>query len=444
MTIYRATRRSTPRESPFAGGALRADEDARNPGAGRGDPRPAAPSPTCARPPRRGGRRPARRRCCCPGSSTPTSTTPRCASSAASGMPLLDWLERCALPEEARARRRRTTPARSPREFVSGLVRRGHDERAGLRVALRAAPSTRCSPRPTRVGLRVTTGLVVSDRVLRADLLTTPDRAYDEGRALAERWHGQGRTRYAVTPRFSLSASDAMLESCAVARQGRRGDLVHLARQREPRRGRRGGPAVRGVTGLRRHLRPATAWSGRAACFAHNVHAARPGARRCSPRRRRGWRTARRSNSALGSGLFPLRRHIEAGVRVALGLRRRRGHRASRCSRRGCRPTSCSSCSRRRGWPSPRPTCSTSRRAPARTRSGLDEVGDLSVGRQFDAVWVRPPVGSTLDAGPRARRRAGRRPGQGLRARRRGRHRRGLGRRNAPARLTRADPAAPG
>jgi guanine deaminase len=29
---------------------------------------------------------------------------------------------------------------------------------------------------------------------------------------------------------------------------------------------------------------------------------------------------------------------------------------------------------------------------------GLDDVGDLSVGRQFDAVWVRPPVGSTLDA----------------------------------------------
>jgi guanine deaminase len=27
----------------------------------------------------------------------------------------------------------------------------------------------------------------------------------------------------------------------------------------------------------------------------------------------------------------------------------------------------------------------------------LDDVGDLSVGRQFDAVWVRPHVDSTLD-----------------------------------------------
>ena len=27
----------------------------------------------------------------------------------------------------------------------------------------------------------------------------------------------------------------------------------------------------------------------------------------------------------------------------------------------------------------------------------LADVGDLSVGRQFDAVWVRPQAGSTLD-----------------------------------------------
>jgi guanine deaminase len=36
------------------------------------------------------------------------------------------------------------------------------------------------------------------------------------------------------------------------------------------------------------------------------------------------------------------------------------------------------------------------------TRAGaealdLDQVGDLSVGKQFDAVWVRPETGSTLD-----------------------------------------------
>ena len=66
-----------------------------------------------------------------------------------------------------------------------------------------------------RSKLRITAGQVLSDRMLRPELLTTPDIALAEGRKLIERWHGDGRLRYAVTPRFSLSASEAMLEVCA-------------------------------------------------------------------------------------------------------------------------------------------------------------------------------------------------------------------------------------
>jgi guanine deaminase len=59
----------------------------------------------------------------------------------------------------------------------------------------------------------VTSGLVLSDRILREDLFTTVDRSYAEGLELAKKWHGVGRTRYAVTPRFSLSCTDGLLES---------------------------------------------------------------------------------------------------------------------------------------------------------------------------------------------------------------------------------------
>ncbi len=34
----------------------------------------------------------------------------------------------------------------------------------------------------------------MSDRLLRPELHTTAQRAYDEGLALASRWHGQGAT----------------------------------------------------------------------------------------------------------------------------------------------------------------------------------------------------------------------------------------------------------
>src|ERR671919_427251 len=57
--------------------------------------------------------------------------------------------------------------------------------------------------------LRITAGQVLSDRLLRPELLTTPEVALAEGRKLIERWHGDSRLRYAVTPRFSLSASAA-------------------------------------------------------------------------------------------------------------------------------------------------------------------------------------------------------------------------------------------
>src|SRR3712207_7016419 len=45
--------------------------------------------------------------------------------------------------------------------------------------------------------------------------ISTPQRAYDEGLALARRWRGVGANRYAVIPRFSLSCGDPLLQSCA-------------------------------------------------------------------------------------------------------------------------------------------------------------------------------------------------------------------------------------
>ena len=127
------------------------------------------------------------------------------------GMPLLDWLERCALPEEARLADA-TYAAGVAADFVDGLAR------AGTTTALVfgshfAGAVDALFEEATRVGLRVTSGLVLSDRILREDLFTTPDRAHAEGLELAKRWHGLGRMRYAVTPRFSLSCTDALLES---------------------------------------------------------------------------------------------------------------------------------------------------------------------------------------------------------------------------------------
>ena len=130
------------------------------------------------------------------------------------GMPLLDWLERCALPEEARLGGRPPTPPRWQREFLGGLVQAGTTTALVFGAHFAAAVDV-LFEQASRVGLRLTSGLVVSDRLLRPDLLTTPQRAYDEALELARRWHDVGRSRYAVVPRFSLSCTGELLDACA-------------------------------------------------------------------------------------------------------------------------------------------------------------------------------------------------------------------------------------
>ena len=129
------------------------------------------------------------------------------------GLPLLDWLQRYALPEEARFAELDYAQAVA-REFVGALVDAGTTTALVFGAHFAAAVDALFEA-ASRLGLRVTSGLVVGDRMLRADLHTNAQRAYDEGLELATKWHGTGRNRYAVTPRFTLSCTEELLASCA-------------------------------------------------------------------------------------------------------------------------------------------------------------------------------------------------------------------------------------
>ena len=92
-----------------------------------------------------------------------------------------------------------------------------------------------------------------------------------------------------------------------------------------------------------------------------------------------------------------MRRHIEAGVRVALGSDVGAGTGLS-LLKEGLQAYFMQQLLQEEGL-----ALTSAHLLYLATRAGadalgLDEAGDLSVGRQFDAVWVRPPVGSTLDA----------------------------------------------
>ncbi len=313
------------------------------------------------------------------------------------GRPLLEWLEQCALPEECRLGE--VTYARAvAAEFVSGLACSGTT--SALAFGSHFAPAVDVLfEEVSRVGLRVTAGLVVGDRGLPAPLLTDPDRAYAEAVALADRWHGVGRVRYAVTPRFSYSASDEILDACAAVLERVPGSWFTSHVNENPAE----------VTEVSRLFSGAEHYVGTydqhgligdSSVLAHNVH---PTDDELAMLGGRGASVAHcpSSNSALGSGLFPLRRHLDHSVRVALGSDVGAGTGFS-LFKEGLQASFMQALLGPDGVQlTPAHLLHLATRAGALALGLGDEVGDLSAGRQFDAVWVRPPAGDPLDAGLR-------------------------------------------
>ena len=313
------------------------------------------------------------------------------------GMPLLQWLDQSALPEEARLES--VTYAREvATEFVAGLVSAGTTTSLVFGSHFASAVDA-LFEEVERVGIRVTAGLVVSDRSLPDALLSTPERTYDEAVALAGRWHGRGRSRYAVTPRFSYSASDDLLDSCRAVLKDVPGawftSHVNENAAEVAAVARLFADAEHYVDTYDRH-----GLVGPSTVLAHNVHATD---RELTLLASQGASVAHcpTSNAALGSGLFPLRAHAEHGVRVALGSDVGAGTGFS-LFKEGLQAYFMQQLLGADGLPLTAPDLLHLATRAGALALGLDDhVGDLSVGRQFDAVWVRPAAGGPLDVGLR-------------------------------------------
>jgi guanine deaminase len=61
---------------------------------------------------------------------------------------------------------------------------------------------------------------MLMDRNAPDALLDTPQSGYDDSRALLGKWHGKGRARYVISPRFAITSSPEQLEAVqALARE---------------------------------------------------------------------------------------------------------------------------------------------------------------------------------------------------------------------------------
>jgi guanine deaminase len=388
MTLYRGTFIDTP-ENPFDGGGLRVDSDAgllvedgvivaRGPFA---EIRQAHPAEQVVD---------LRDGVVLPGFVDTHVHFPQIRAVGGLGLPLLEWLDRYALPEEARMAD--VTYATSvANEFVRGLAAAGTTS-ALVFGAHYADAVDALFDAASKVGLRITSGLVLSDRLLRPELLTTPVRAYAESLALANRWHGVGRNRYAVTPRFSLSCTDDLLATCRELMEAIPGALFtsHVNENEAE---------IASVADLFGGSDYVTTYDrhglvDRRTVLAHNVH---PTDVELKTLATSGATVAHcpTSNAALGSGLFPLTRHLQFGVRVALGSDVGAGTGFS-LLKEGLQAYFCQQLQGDQGRPLTAAHLLYLATTAGAEALDLPQVGHLSVGHYFDAQLLRPAEGSPL------------------------------------------------
>ncbi len=309
------------------------------------------------------------------------------------GLDLLDWLERVTLPVEARFADA-AYARREARTFLRALV--GSGTTRALVFGSHYAPAQAALFEEAKaLGFPLTSGLATGDRNLRSELHTTPERAYKENQALIERFHGKNGLRYAVTPRFALAASEALLEvSGALLRA--HPDLhfqTHLNENpREIEAVARLFPAARDYLDVYDRF----GLVGPRAVFAHDVHP--------NPRELERLAAAAAwvahcpsSNAFLGSGLFPMRTHLTAGARFALGSDVGAGTRFSLLGEamdayktQRVREDGVNLSAAALLW--------LATRAGAAALAQEDEAGGLEPGMSADLVWLSPLPNSTLEA----------------------------------------------
>jgi len=309
------------------------------------------------------------------------------------GRQLLDWLEYVALPEEA-LMSDHAYACEAARAFVSALA--AHGTTTALVFGAHFAGATASLfEAAEQAGLRIVSGMVLSDRRLRPELHQLPENAYRDTTDLIQRFHGKGRSLYAVTPRFALSASEAMLEVCQTLLQENPGVRfqTHLNENRQE---------IADVAQLfpwaadYLNVYERFQLGGHGAVMAHNVHPSDSEVERLAAS---GTAIAHCpcSNAALGSGLFPLRRHIAAGVKCALGTDVGGGT-GFGMLKEGLQAYLLQRLAPDGVLLSPGHLLYLTTRAGAEALGLENEIGDFSAGKAADFVYLRPPEGSPLEA----------------------------------------------
>ncbi|AXC49298.1 guanine deaminase [Paracoccus suum] len=125
------------------------------------------------------------------------------------GAQLLEWLNTYTFPEEARF----ADPAHAARmadAFLDQLTAHGTTTACAFASVHPQSVEALFTAAEAR-NMAIIAGKVMMDRNAPESVLDTAQQGYDDSAALIARWHGKGRARYAITPRFAITSTPEQL-----------------------------------------------------------------------------------------------------------------------------------------------------------------------------------------------------------------------------------------
>ncbi|MDM1021832.1 guanine deaminase [Acinetobacter sp. VNK23] len=165
--------------------------------------------------------------------------------------------------------------------------------------------------------MRLIAGKVMMDRHAPEVLCDTAESAYDDSKALIEKWHGQGRALYAITPRFAPTSTPEQLERAGQLKAEFPDVYIHthLSENKDEIAWVKDlFPEQNGYLDVYHHY----GLTGNRSVFAHCVHL-EDQEWQCMHHTDSAIAFCPTSNLFLGSGLFPLKKTWQQQVKVGLG-----------------------------------------------------------------------------------------------------------------------------
>lgn len=149
------------------------------------------------------------------------------------GEKLLDWLNRYAYPAEEKFAE--LEHAEEVAEFFTTELLRNGTTTAQVFATVHPQSVDAIFGAAANRNMRLIAGKVLMDRHCPDSLSDDAESAYNDSRALIEKWHDQNRLGYAITPRFAVTSTEEQLAAAGRLAAEYPGTYVHthLAENRE-------------------------------------------------------------------------------------------------------------------------------------------------------------------------------------------------------------------